>query len=66
MEKGSLMVSAQAVVKNVQNFVKLSKEEMGKAFIVMQENFHIIRGSVVRIGLSKTKPYKDLVIQELV
>lgn len=32
MEKGSLQVSAQAVVKSVQNFVKLSEEEIDAVF----------------------------------
>lgn len=32
MEKGSLQVSAQAVVESVQNFVKLSEEEINTVF----------------------------------
>ena len=32
MEKGSLQVSAQAVVKSVQNFVKLGEEEINTVF----------------------------------
>lgn len=39
---------------------KLTPEQMETAFKVMQNNFGIIDGSSVRIGLAKTNPYREL------
>lgn len=44
---------------------QLTGEALAQAFAVMQKNFHVLRGKVVRIGLSKTNPYQDLGIREL-
>ncbi len=44
---------------------QLTKETLGRAFGVMQENFHVVKGNVVRVGLSKTNPYRDLGSKEL-
>ena len=44
---------------------QLTKVELNRAFAVLQERFHVIKGSVVRIGLSATNPYRDLEIREL-
>lgn len=39
---------------------KLTTEQMEAAFKVMQNNFGIIDGKSVRIGLAKTNPYREL------
>ena len=39
---------------------KLSKPEMNTAFQVMQNQFGMFSGEVVKIGLAKTNPYRDL------
>lgn len=39
----------------------LSKEQMKIAFEVLQTSFSVFEGSVVKIGLSKTNPYKEIV-----
>lgn len=44
---------------------QLTKEQMKKAFEVMQNQFGPFSSKVVKLGLSKTNPYKDLVIFEL-
>lgn len=44
---------------------KLSKEEMQKAFEVLQESFAPFEGRVVRIGLAKPNPHRDIVSFEL-
>lgn len=44
---------------------KLSKEEMRKAFEVMQNQFVPFKGTVTKIGLAKTNPYRDIVTFEL-
>lgn len=44
---------------------KLTKEEMAAAFAVMQDQFAVCTGEVVRIGLAKPNPHRDLVILPL-
>lgn len=44
---------------------KLSKEEMQTAFQVMQNGFGMFEGEVVRIGLAKPNPHRDIVSFEL-
>ena len=44
---------------------KLSKEEMRVAFEVLQNQFGMFQGQVVRIGLAKTNPYEDILLCEL-
>jgi len=39
---------------------KLSKEEMRIAFVVMQESFGMFEGEVVKIGLAKPNPHRDI------
>lgn len=43
---------------------KLSKEEMRIAFEVLQGQFGVFKGQVVKIGLAKTNPYEDLAVFE--
>ena len=44
---------------------KLSKEEMKVAFEVLQNSFGMFSGRVVKIGLAKTNPYRDIINFEL-
>jgi hypothetical protein len=44
---------------------KLSPEEMRKGFEVLQKSFGPFSGEVVRIGLAKTNPYRDIATWEL-
>lgn len=44
---------------------KLSKEELMPAFEELEKNFTIFSGMVTRIALSKTNPYKDIMVWEL-
>ena len=44
----------------------LSKEQLTIAFEVMQKQFTPLEGKVTKIGLSKTKPYEDLEIIDLI
>ncbi|MBQ5676193.1 MAG: 2'-5' RNA ligase family protein [Lachnospiraceae bacterium] len=44
---------------------KLSKEEMQKAFEVMQKQFAVFDAMVVKIGLAKTNPHRDIWTHEL-
>lgn len=44
---------------------KLSKEELRKAFEVMQNRFGPFEGIVTKIGLAKTNPYHDLVVVDI-
>lgn len=44
---------------------QMAGEELRRAFAVMQENFHVLKGRVVRIGLSRTNPCRDLDSREL-
>lgn len=44
---------------------KLTKEQMGKAFDVMQKQFGPFKGTVTSIGLAKTNPYKNIAIVDL-
>ena len=39
--------------------------ETEKAFAVLQKEFHVLKGTVVRVGLSRTGPYRDLDSAEL-
>lgn len=39
---------------------KLNKEELLLAFEELEKNFNIFSGTITKIGLSKTNPYKDL------
>lgn len=43
----------------------LTREQMQKAFEVMQHQFGPFKSSVVKIGLAKTNPYTDLEVFEL-
>ena len=44
---------------------KLSKEEMKVAFDVIQNSFGMFKGQVVKIGLAKSNPYREVVNWEL-
>ena len=39
---------------------KLSQEEMSIAFDILQKNFTMFDGTVTKIGLAKTNPYRDI------
>ena len=39
---------------------KLSKDEMRAAFETLQNSFGMFSGEVVKIGLAKTNPYRDI------
>ncbi len=39
---------------------QLSQTELKEAFVVMQEQFGMFRGTAVGIGLAKTNPYTDI------
>lgn len=41
---------------------KLSREEMGKAFDLMQEEFHPFQAKIRAVGLAKTNPYRDIIL----
>ena len=44
---------------------KLSKEEMQIAFEVLQNSFGMFEGEVVKIGLAKPNPHRDIATWEL-
>lgn len=44
---------------------KLTKEEMLASFHLLQNQFGCFKGTVTKIGLAKTNPYKDLVTFDL-
>ena len=44
---------------------QLSKEQMVEAFQVLQNHFTPMDGRVVRIGLAKTNPHRDIKVWEL-
>ena len=44
---------------------KLSNEEMQVAFQILQNDFSLFDGTVVKIGLAKTNPYTDIISWEL-
>lgn len=44
---------------------KLTKEQMKMGFQVMQDSFGMFQGRVVRIGLAKTNPYREIKNWEL-
>lgn len=44
---------------------QLSKEQMMQAFEVMQKQFVPLDGKVVRIGVAKTNPHRDIKVWEL-
>lgn len=44
----------------------LSKEQMRVAFEVMQNNFGMFEGEVIRIGLAKPNPHRDIMSWELI
>ncbi len=44
---------------------KLSPEEMRTAFAVLQNQFGPFKGTVTKIGLAKTNPYRDIAVFEL-
>lgn len=44
---------------------KLSQEEMRIVFSVLQNQFGVMTGTAVKIGLARTNPYEDLVVFEL-
>lgn len=41
---------------------KLTKEQLHKAFEVMQNQFGVFEGKVTKIGLAKTNPYRDVAL----
>lgn len=44
---------------------KLTKQEMTKAFEILQNSFGRFEGKITRIGLAKTNPYQDIISWEL-
>ena len=44
---------------------QLSKEQMVEAFKVLQQHFVPIEGRVVRIGVARTNPHRDIKVWEL-
>ena len=44
---------------------QLSKEQMMQAFEVMQKQFVPVSGKIVRIGVAKTNPHRDIRIWEI-
>lgn len=44
---------------------QLTREELMAAFQELEKNFTIFSGMITRIGLSKTNPYKDIIVWEL-
>ena len=44
---------------------KLTSEEMRTAFEVLQNQFGPFKGTVTKIGLAKTNPYRDIAVFEL-
>lgn len=44
---------------------RLSKEQLQKAFEVMQNQFGTFEGHTVKVGLAKTNPYRDIEAFEL-
>lgn len=44
---------------------KVTKEELMLAFQALEKNFTIFSGMVTRIELSKTNPYKDIIVWDL-
>jgi hypothetical protein len=44
---------------------KLTPEEMQTAFETMQKSFGVIEGKVIRIGLAKPNPHRDICVFEL-
>jgi len=44
----------------------LSKEEMREAFDVLQNSFSVFGGEVVRIGLAKPNPHRDIMSWEII
>ncbi len=44
---------------------KMTPEQLLEAFRVLQNQFGVLRGKVVKIGLAKTNPYRDLIVWEL-
>lgn len=44
---------------------KLSQEEMRIAFSALQNQFGVLTGCAVKIGLARTNPYEDLVVFDL-
>ena len=44
---------------------QLTKEQMVQAFQVLQKEFSSIEGHVVRIGIAKTNPHRDIKLWEL-
>lgn len=44
---------------------KLTREELLPAFMELERSFSMFSGRVIRIALSKTNPYEDIVVWEL-
>lgn len=44
---------------------KLSKEQMAAAFTTMQDQFAVCTGEVIRIGLARPNPHRDLAVFSL-
>ena len=44
---------------------KLTKEEMNAICMVLQNQFGMFQGQVIRIGIAKTNPYRDIKVWDL-
>ena len=44
---------------------KLNPEELRAGFKVLQKNFSVFSGDVIRIGVAKTNPYQDIITWDL-
>lgn len=44
---------------------KLTKEQLMPAFEEVEKNFNMFSGKVVKIALSKTNPYEDIIVWNL-
>ncbi|MBQ8804436.1 MAG: 2'-5' RNA ligase family protein [Tyzzerella sp.] len=44
---------------------KLSKDEMSMAFEILQNSFGVFNGEVVKVGLAKPNPHRDIVTWEI-
>lgn len=45
---------------------KLTKEELMLAFEELEKNFNIFSGAITKIALSKTNPYEDIIVWDLI
>jgi hypothetical protein len=44
---------------------KLKKEQMQKAFCILQEQFQPSEGMIIKIGLARVNPHEDISIFQL-